>query len=113
MLQAQAYNLTTDNLEGCTDCQCVPGASLDLSCSDSGQCSCIESVQGQTCDTPSDGYFIPKLDYIQLDLKLSTQVSAGVVGEAFSNVWRSDGRACGKNGNAIMEIGSNYRMCIK
>ena len=53
---------------GCTDCGCLPGASLGPACEHdpAGQCDCIDDVGGRTCDTPHPGYFIPKMDYIQV-----------------------------------------------
>ena len=61
------FNFSSDNELGCTDCGCLPGASLGPACEHdpAGQCDCMDNVGGRTCDTPHPGYFIPKMDYIQ------------------------------------------------
>lgn len=75
-LQPLTFNLTHGNELGCTDCGCLPGSSARLACElDSmGQCGCIENIGGRTCDTPLQGYFIPKIDHIQFEPSPITEV---------------------------------------
>ena len=52
------YNLTDNNVAGCTPCHCDPDGAVSQSChSTSGQCYCRLHVIGWSCDQCERGYF--------------------------------------------------------
>ena len=76
VLQVGAFNLSLDNPEGCTPCDCDPGASMNATCpKNSGKCSCRSNIGGRKCDKPIDGYFVPKLDHFHYEAEFTSLAS--------------------------------------
>jgi Laminin EGF domain len=75
VFQAGYFNLTSDDIDGCSLCDCDPGGSLSsngsfdrIMCSPvDGQCPCRDHVSGRTCRQPEAGYFVPVLDYMTFE----------------------------------------------
>ncbi|XP_005099143.1 laminin subunit beta-1 [Aplysia californica] len=59
------FNFDPNNPEGCTECECDPGASVSETCElVGGQCTCRSAqLNGRECNTPVTGYYVPKLDF--------------------------------------------------
>ncbi|XP_026292152.1 laminin subunit alpha [Frankliniella occidentalis] len=63
-----SYNLSDDNLFGCTDCGCDIGGSVDGICNKStGQCICHPRIQGRTCNEPILHHYFPTLHHLQYE----------------------------------------------
>lgn len=57
----ETYGLSEEK-DGCIECKCNPGGSLDNNCDlITGQCRCRPYMQGRDCSEPKQNYFIPGL----------------------------------------------------
>lgn len=55
----------SESRDGCTQCECDPGGSLDNNCDViTGQCKCRQYMQGRDCSEPRQNHFIPNLHII-------------------------------------------------
>ncbi|KAI8788951.1 laminin subunit alpha [Biomphalaria glabrata] len=65
------YNLTSDNLLGCTPCNCNAGGSVHQNCDkQTGQCICIsQNIQGRICDRVNQGFYYPSSHSIYTELE--------------------------------------------
>ncbi|KAM4770863.1 usherin [Rhinophrynus dorsalis] len=56
----QMFNLTTDNLLGCQECDCDPAGTLaDTECDQiNGQCKCRPNYQGRRCNQCMPGFYV-------------------------------------------------------
>lgn len=55
----------SESRDGCTQCECDPGGSLDNNCDViTGQCKCRQYMQGRDCSEPRQNHFIPSLHII-------------------------------------------------
>ncbi|GFR92299.1 laminin subunit beta-1 [Elysia marginata] len=62
------FNFDPSNPDGCTACECDPGASLSAAChTTTGQCDCRTAIGARDCSTPSQGFFVPKMDLVILE----------------------------------------------
>ncbi|KAK3781748.1 hypothetical protein RRG08_037151 [Elysia crispata] len=62
------FNFDASNPDGCTPCECDPGASAGAACDvNSGECTCRNQIGGRECSTPNQGFFVPKMDLIVLE----------------------------------------------
>ncbi|XP_034231739.1 laminin subunit alpha isoform X3 [Thrips palmi] len=63
-----SFNLTADNLFGCSDCGCDIGGSVGSTCNkESGQCTCHPRIMGRTCNEPIDLHYFPTLYHLQYE----------------------------------------------
>ncbi|KAK3929045.1 Laminin subunit alpha [Frankliniella fusca] len=63
-----SYNLSDNNLFGCSDCGCDIGGSVDGVCNKAtGQCICHPRIQGRTCNEPILHHYFPTLHHLQYE----------------------------------------------
>ncbi|ESO83894.1 hypothetical protein LOTGIDRAFT_168935 [Lottia gigantea] len=76
---AETFNLTSENEDGCTQCDCDPGASKSNICdvTNGGQCECLNNIATRDCRTTVTGYFAPKLDYFKFEAEFQTGILEG------------------------------------
>ncbi|KAI6652285.1 Laminin beta/gamma [Oopsacas minuta] len=52
------YDLRTDDMSGCSPCDCHPFGSITTECDTvTGQCDCRDNTQSQTCNECKDGFY--------------------------------------------------------
>ena len=77
--QDRTFGLSLETEDGCTPCDCDPGASTSLDCpKDTGVCACRPHIGGRACDTPEAGYFVPYLDYLIFEAEFTVDAIAKV-----------------------------------
>jgi len=65
------FGLSND-VNGCTPCDCDPGGSFDNNCEvTTGQCSCRPNIKGRRCDQVKDFYYTGPLDYLLFEGELA------------------------------------------
>ncbi|CAK1588443.1 unnamed protein product [Parnassius mnemosyne] len=68
--QSGFYKLETNNLFGCTECDCDIGGSIDNNCDkNTGQCRCHSRVEGRRCDRPIRAHYFPTLHQFQYEVE--------------------------------------------
>ncbi|XP_048488928.1 laminin subunit alpha [Plutella xylostella] len=73
------YRLETDNVFGCTECDCDIGGSTDNNCDKlTGQCRCNSRVEGRRCDQPIRAHYFPTLHQFQYEVE-EGQTPSGAV----------------------------------
>ena len=60
-LQDGYFGLTSDNPNGCKECNCDSAGSVNISCTSSGNCYCRPKFSGQKCEIIADGFFVPSV----------------------------------------------------
>ncbi|XP_060809379.1 laminin subunit alpha [Amyelois transitella] len=64
------YQLESNNVFGCTECDCDPGGSIDNNCDKlTGQCRCHSRVEGRRCDRPIRAHYFPTLHQFQYEVE--------------------------------------------
>ncbi|XP_049703370.2 laminin subunit alpha [Helicoverpa armigera] len=64
------YKLDTNNVYGCTECDCDIGGSIDNICDkNTGQCRCHSRVEGRRCDRPIRAHYFPTLHQFQYEVE--------------------------------------------
>ncbi|KAJ8738019.1 hypothetical protein PYW08_000614 [Mythimna loreyi] len=64
------YKLDTNNVFGCTECDCDIGGSIDNNCDKlTGQCRCHSRVEGRRCDRPIRAHYFPTLHQFQVEIE--------------------------------------------
>ncbi|GFN92909.1 hypothetical protein PoB_001941500 [Plakobranchus ocellatus] len=62
------FNFQASNPDGCTPCDCDPGASTSEACNlSNGQCPCRTFIGTRDCSVPNENYYVPKMDLIVLE----------------------------------------------
>ena len=73
------FNLTQMNPDGCTACDCDPGASYSPSCPiTTGQCQCRDHIGGRKCDQPATGFYVPFMDYLTYEAEFLNDSSVSI-----------------------------------
>ncbi|XP_071494248.1 laminin subunit alpha-1-like [Diadema antillarum] len=71
--QPGTFNLDQANLDGCTPCDCDPGAAISGSCDPlTGACTCRQNVVGRACNDTEPGFYVPRLDGIMVEAEMAT-----------------------------------------
>jgi hypothetical protein len=84
------FALSVNNPEGCTPCNCVPGASNVTICpADTGICPCRKNIGGRTCSQPKSGFFIPLLDFSVFEAEFTDAAAVSGLSEANILLWIS------------------------
>ncbi|KAL0902126.1 hypothetical protein ABMA27_000070 [Loxostege sticticalis] len=64
------YKLESNNVFGCTECDCDIGGSIDNNCDKlTGQCRCHSRVEGRRCDRPIRAHYFPTLHQFQYEVE--------------------------------------------
>ncbi|KAH9634640.1 hypothetical protein HF086_000612 [Spodoptera exigua] len=64
------YRLDSNNVFGCTECDCDIGGSIDNNCDKTtGQCRCHSRVEGRRCDRPIRAHYFPTLHQFQYEVE--------------------------------------------
>ncbi|KAM3968484.1 laminin subunit alpha [Aphomia sociella] len=64
------YELESNNVFGCTECDCDIGGSIDNNCDKiTGQCRCHSRVEGRRCDRPIQAHYFPTLHQFQYEVE--------------------------------------------
>ncbi|XP_059055423.1 laminin subunit alpha [Achroia grisella] len=64
------YQLESNNVFGCTECDCDVGGSIDNNCDKlTGQCHCHSRVEGRRCDRPIQAHYFPTLHQFQYEVE--------------------------------------------
>ncbi|XP_045509429.1 laminin subunit alpha [Colias croceus] len=64
------YSLQSQDMFGCTACECDIGGSTDNTCDKStGQCRCQSRVEGRRCDRPIRAHFFPTLHQFHYEVE--------------------------------------------
>ncbi len=73
MLQIGYFGLSEAKEDGCTLCDCDPGAAIDPVCAmDTGMCECRTNINGRTCREPDPGYYVPRLDHLLFEAEFTS-----------------------------------------
>ncbi|RVE52213.1 hypothetical protein evm_003132 [Chilo suppressalis] len=64
------YRLESNNVFGCTECNCDIGGSINNICDKvTGQCRCHSRVEGRRCDQPIRAHYFPTLHQFQYEVE--------------------------------------------